>query len=121
LIVLPFLENLLQIIIEPLGFIFILISIILGFYLAYRLVIWVDGKIPNTEFGIWARRGVLLIFVLFGLGLGFLLFLVYQIMATSFKVLVSVSSIIALIICFCFGLAIVAGYIVKFGFERMTV
>lgn len=124
LIALPILETMFTTIIEPLGFIFILISLILGFYLAYRFVMWIDRKMPNTEFGLWARRGISSILVLFGLGFGFLLLFSFTMTMTmtkfpigSPKIFISFSSLGALIVCFCIGLAIFAGYM-EFSFER---
>ena len=123
LFALPVLEKSFATIIEPLGFIFILISLILGFYLSYRFVMWIDRKLPNTDFGLWSRRGIASLLIVVGLGFAFLwMFSISMTMiespigATS-RVFVSISSLSALIVCFCIGLAIFAGYM-EFTFER---
>jgi|SRR5208337_2775341 len=123
LFALPLLETSFATIIEPLGFIFILISLILGFYLSYRLVMWIDRKLPNTDFGLWSRRGIASILILVGLGFAFLwMFSFSMTMALSplgatSKILISISSLSTLIVCFCIGLAVFAGYM-EFTFER---
>ena len=123
LFALPILETSLAIIIEPLGFIFILISLILGFYLAYRFVMWIDRKLPNTEFGLWSRRGIASILILVGLGFAFLWMFSFSMtmalspIGTTSKIFISISSLSALIVCFFIGLAVFAGYM-EFTFER---
>jgi len=123
LFALPVLETSFATIIEPLGFIFILISLILGFYQSYRLVVWIDRKLPNTEFGLWSRRGISSILVLVGLGFAFLWMFSFSMtmalspMGKTSIILVSIYSLSALIFCFCLGLAVFAGYM-EFTFER---
>lgn len=123
LFALPILETLVSSIIDPLGFIFILISLILGFYLSYRFVMWIDRKLPNTEFGLWSRRGIASLLILVGLGFAIIFLFSFTMTmtqlprGTSSSIFVSFSSLGALIICFLIGLAVFAGYM-EFTFER---
>lgn len=52
LFIMPVLEGAYTKLITDIGAIFILISFVLGFYNAYPLTMWIDRRIPNTDFGI---------------------------------------------------------------------
>lgn len=59
--------------ITEVGAIFIVVSFVLGIYNAYPFAIWIDRKIPNTDFGIWMRRIVAGIMFLGGFWFGILM------------------------------------------------
>jgi len=109
----------------PLGdisVIFVVISGIIGIYAAYPVIMWVDRKIPNTDFGVWTRRIIAVALILGGMGLTMLLImstaLTVATMLSSGTVHVSsITSIAAILVGFSFGIAIFAGYI-EYTFER---
>jgi hypothetical protein len=55
--------------------IFIIASFVIGFYNAYPLTMWIDRRIPNTDFGIWMRRIDAGIMAAVGFGFAFLIFI----------------------------------------------
>ena len=42
--------------IKDISTIFFIISLILGIYLAYPVVMWIDRSLSYTDFGLWCRR-----------------------------------------------------------------
>ena len=124
LFIMPVLEGTFTKLITEAGVIFILISFVIGFYNAYPLTMWIDRRIPNTDFGIWLRRIVAGIMVLGGTGFAVLLFIssmlsIAQLSLQGVKSIpaVSITSIVVLFAGFFIGIAIFAGYI-EFTHER---
>jgi len=120
--VLPWIESAYPQPVGDISFIFVLISGLIGVYAAYPVIMWVDRKIPNTDFGVWTRRLIAAILVFGGLSLTMLLTmsatLAISIVLNSGTVHVSsIASIAAITIGFSLGIAIFAGYI-EYTFER---
>lgn len=124
LLILPLIERTNQDLVTTLSPILFLFSFFLGIYNAYPLTMWIDKKIPNTEFGIWMRRITAVTMVLIGFGVVFVLLMAASITIGSFAIQgltngpwVSFMAFIALIASFFLGIALFAGYI-EFTFER---
>jgi hypothetical protein len=124
LFVLPIVEYYFQEIITDISGLFIIISFIAGFYNAYPLAMWIDRKIPNTDFGIWMRRIIAGLMVLVGLGVAFLWLMGAALASVSSAIqgvtnspYISILALIVLIAGFFFGIAVFGGYMV-FNFER---
>lgn len=124
LLIMPVLEGTYTKLITDIGAIFILISFVLGFYNAYPLTMWIDHRIPNTDFGIWLRRIVAGIMAVGGFGFAILIFIssmasVAQLHLQGVKFIPAISflSISVLFAGFFIGIAIFAGYI-EFTHER---
>lgn len=122
LLLLPIIESSLAPIFQKIGLIFIIISIVFGFYFAYLVIMWIARKLPNNEFGIWLHRIVATILFFTG---AFFAFAFAFTAVTAFAYMLSSSgspiysfgSLVALIVAFFIGIAIFAGYM-EFLFER---
>jgi len=124
LFIMPVLEGTYTKLITDIGAIFILISFVLGVYNAYPLTMWIDRRIPNTDFGIWLRRIVAGIMVVGGFGFAILIFISSMVstaqlhlQGVKFIPAISFLSISVLFASFFIGIAIFAGYI-EFTHER---
>ena len=124
LFIMPVLECTYTDLITDIGVIFILISFVLGVYNAYPLTMWIDRRIPNTDFGIWLRRIVAGIMGVSGVGIAMIILLSFSIASIGMGIQSNVSvpyisfmSISVLFASFFFGIAIFAGYI-EFTHER---
>jgi len=118
---LPWIESAYSQPIGDISFIFILISGLIGIYAAYPVIMWVDRKIPNTDFGVWARRLIAVILVFGGLSLTMLLTMsatlaISTVLSSGTVHVSSMASIAAITIGFSLGIAIFAGYI-EYTFE----
>lgn len=99
-------------------------SFVIGFYNAYPLTMWIDRRIPNTDFGIWMRRIVAGIMVAVGFGFAFLVFISSMISTAELYLqgvksipAVSFFSITVLFASFFIGIGAFASYI-EFTHER---
>ena len=124
LFILPVLEGTYTKLFTDIGAIFILISFILGFYNAYPLTMWIDRRIPNTDFGIWLRRIVAGIMAVGGVGIAIVILISFSIASIGVGIQSNVSvpyisfmSLSVLFASFFLGIAIFAGYI-EFTHER---
>jgi len=124
LFIMPVLEGAYTKQITDIGAIFILISFVLGIYNAYPLTMWIDRRIPNTDFGIWLRRVVAGIMAVGGFGFAILIFISstvstaqLHLQGVKFIPAISFLSISVLFASFFVGIAIFAGYI-EFTHER---
>ena len=124
LFILPILEGTYTKLFTDIGAIFILISFILGFYNAYPLTMWIDRRIPNTDFGIWLRRIVAGIMAVGGVGIAIVILISFSIASIGVGIQSNVSvpyisfmSLSVLFASFFLGIAIFAGYI-EFTHER---
>ena len=124
LFIMPVLEGTYTKRITDIGAIFILISFVLGIYNAYPLTMWIDRRIPNTDFGIWLRRIVAGIMVVGGFGFAILIFISSMVstaqlhlQGVKFIPAISFLSVSVLFASFFIGIAIFAGY-VEFTHER---
>ena len=124
LFILPILEGTYTKLFTDIGAIFILISFILGFYNAYPLTMWIDRRIPNTDFGIWLRRIVAGIMTIAGVSIAIVILLSFSIASIGVGIQSNVSvpyisfmSLSVLFASFFLGIAIFAGYI-EFTHER---
>jgi hypothetical protein len=122
LLVLPILESSFAPFFRQIGIFFIIISIVFGFYFAYLVIMWIARKLPNSEFGIWLHRIVATILFFTG-ALFAIAFVSSAGMAFAFTQsssgapVYSMGSFVALIVAFCIGIALFAGYM-EFLFER---
>ena len=124
LFVLPILEYYFQECITDVSGLFIIISFIFGFYNAYPLAMWIDRKIPHTDFGIWLRRILAGLMVLVGLGVPFLWLMGAALASVSTAIqgvtnspYISILALIVLIAGFFLGIAVFGAYM-EFNFER---
>lgn len=120
--ILPLIESAYPQPVGDISFIFILISGLIGIYAAYPVIMWIDRRIPNTDFGVWARRLIAVILVFGGMGLTMLLIMsttlaIATIVSSGTAHVSSIVSIAAITIGFSFGIAIFASYI-EYTFER---
>jgi len=122
LLFLPIIESSLAPLFRQIGLIFIIISIVFGFYFAYLVIMWIARKLPNSEFGIWLHR-IIATFLFFTGALFAFAFASSAAMAfasmlsSSGAPVYSFGSFVALIVAFCIGIALFAGYM-EFLFER---
>lgn len=124
LFIMPVLEGMYTKLITDIGAIFILISFVLGVYNAYPLTMWIDRRIPNTDFGIWLRRIVAGILAVGGIGIAIVILISFSIASIGASIQSNVSvpyisfmSLSVLFASFFLGIAIFAGYI-EFTHER---
>ena len=124
LFIMPILEGTYTKLVTDIGVIFILTSFVLGFYNAYPLTMWIDRRIPNTDFGIWLRRIVAGIMAVGGVGIAIVILISFGIASIGVDIQSNVSvpyisfmSLSVLFASFFFGIAIFAGYI-EFTHER---
>ena len=122
LLLLPIIESSLAPFFRQIGLIFVIVSIVFGFYFAYLVIMWIARKLPNNEFGIWLHRIVATILFFTGALFAFV-FASSATMAFAYTSsssgapVYSFGSLVALIVAFCIGIALFAGYM-EFLFER---
>lgn len=124
--VLPFLEEMNSKLITDIGLIFLLISGAIGFYAAYPVTMWIDKKLPCSDFGLWARRIVSGVLLLVGVGFSVLWLMsimmtigIYASRGITQGPWISVTSLTLLIIGFFAGLGLFSGYL-EYVFEKRS-
>ncbi len=120
--VLPVFESSFPSLFRSIGFIFIIVSIVFGFFFAYTAVMWIEKQLPRNEFGLWLHRIVATIMCLGGALFAFAFAssaaMVYALSSTQTgSPIYSLGSFSALAVAFFIGIAFFAGYM-EFLFER---
>jgi hypothetical protein len=124
LFILPVFERMNSGFIHNILYVILITSVVIGFYAAYSVAMWIDRKLSYSYFGAWMRRAVSGIFIVAGLGLSTVLLLALTLTAVTFMIqtgsLLGATSTVAFsctIIAFFTGIAFFAGYL-EFVFEK---
>ncbi|MFY1642865.1 hypothetical protein ACK11Z_03900 [Methanoculleus bourgensis] len=106
------------------GALFIIISFLLGVYCAYPVVMWIDRKIPKTNFGLWMRRIVAGALVFVGAAMVCVWLLSASLAMLTLGIehqgqgpFITMMTLSVFVASFFVGLSIFAGYM-EFKFER---
>ena len=126
LFVLPIFERMNPEFIHSILYAILIPSVVIGFYAAYSITMWIDRELSNSYFGVWMRRALsgVLIAVSFALSILCILSFTLTMAIFTFQTgnlhgAVSVMALFCTLVAFFLGVAFFAGYL-EYVFEAKS-